>query len=302
VTPTIQGIFFGLGAGAFWGLSFLIPKLFGDLTPGLLALSRCGGFALIASVVLLRSRSVSVLWGRHWRMALWLSITGYSVYYYLLIFSIRYAGIPVSSLIIGLLPLTISLASRDTVRRKGLFRLSMGMIGLGILLLNVDGLRSLPLDPTNQTAFFLGVFLSVISLASWTCFSVQNSRYLKAHREIDSAQWAAVLGVFSLLTMAPIALFDVWRDSHSIHADFTLLLHILVAMGILGFGCSYIASVMWNVASKNLPTAVTGQLIVSETVFALLYGYLFHGMPPGPLEFVCIVLLVGGVVMGVRSF
>lgn len=301
MSKTIHGILFGLGAGAFWGLSFLIPKSFGELTPGVLALARCSGFAIMSFAVLLRVRALGKIRDRHWRMALWLSITGYSVYYYLLIFSIRFAGISVSSLIIGLLPITISLASRDVVQRKNIFRLSIAMIGAGILLLNVDGLSALTASSGDKGQFVLGVILSAVSLVTWTAFSVQNSRYLKANPDIVSGHWAAVVGVYSLLTMLPLAALDLCIGSCPI-VDGTFIKHVIIATIVLGFGCSYVASLMWNIASKTLPTGLTGQLIVSETVFALLYGYIYDGAWPTPLEALCIVLLIGGVVLGVRAF
>ncbi len=297
-----KGLAYGIAAGAFWGLSFLIPKSFSDLSPGLLALARCGGFALVAFAVLAKSRSLSKLGDSHWKMALWLSMTGYSVYFYILIFAIRWAGIPVSSLIIGLLPITISLASREPVIKPAHFRVSIALIAAGIFLLNLEGLSALLSAGKNRSAFGLGAALSVVSLASWTCFSVQNSEYLKSHPEITPAHWAAVLGVYSLLTILPLAAIDLAFLSGTSEINASLVQHVLIATLVLGFGCSYVAGVLWNTSSRLLPTSLTGQMIVSETVFALLYGYIDEGTFPKPIEALSILLLIGGVIVGVRSF
>ncbi len=58
---------------------------------------------------------------------------------------------------------------------------------------------------------------------------------------------------------------------------------------------------LWNIASKNTPTALTGQLIVFETLAALAYAYLVYQRAPSSFEIAGIVLLVLGVIVGVRA-
>ena len=55
-------------------------------------------------------------------------------------------------------------------------------------------------------------------------------------------------------------------------------------------------------ASRLLPPALTGQLIVFETLAALLYAFLWQARLPFAQELVGIALLVGGVLIGVRIF
>ena len=72
-------------------------------------------------------------------------------------------------------------------------------------------------------------------------------------------------------------------------------------MGVIGFGASWLGTLLWNIASKNTPTALTGQLIVFETLAALGYAYLVYQRAPSLLEMVGIGLLVLGVMVGVRA-
>jgi drug/metabolite transporter (DMT)-like permease len=58
---------------------------------------------------------------------------------------------------------------------------------------------------------------------------------------------------------------------------------------------------LWNVASRALPLALTGQMIVFETIFASLYGYLWEGRWPTRLEGLALVLLVAGVILCTRA-
>jgi len=57
-----------------------------------------------------------------------------------------------------------------------------------------------------------------------------------------------------------------------------------------------VGNALWNHASRLLPLTMTGQMIVFETLFALLYGFLWEGRWPTMLESVAMVLLVAGVI------
>jgi drug/metabolite transporter (DMT)-like permease len=73
-------------------------------------------------------------------------------------------------------------------------------------------------------------------------------------------------------------------------------------MFAIGFCASWLGTLLWNVASKNTPTALTGQLIVFETLAALGYAYLVYARAPSVYEAIGIALLVIGVIVGVRTF
>jgi drug/metabolite transporter (DMT)-like permease len=72
---------------------------------------------------------------------------------------------------------------------------------------------------------------------------------------------------------------------------------LMLAMGLL---TSWLATHCWNEASQRLPTALAGQLIVFETLAALLYAYLLRGDPVQPLTLAGVALLVAGVVVALR--
>ena len=73
----------------------------------------------------------------------------------------------------------------------------------------------------------------------------------------------------------------------------------MLALGLLA---SWLGTVLWNKASQLLPTALAGQLIVFETLAALLYTYCWRGAAPGITSIAGIALLIVGVVLGVRAF
>lgn len=75
----------------------------------------------------------------------------------------------------------------------------------------------------------------------------------------------------------------------------------LFAMAVAtGIGSAWISAWLWNIASRLLPMALAGQLIVSETLFALLYAFLLDGRWPQAHEAAAIALVIAGVMLGVR--
>ena len=70
--------------------------------------------------------------------------------------------------------------------------------------------------------------------------------------------------------------------------------------GLLALGASVIGNHLWNVASRKVPLTLSGQLILFETLFALLYGFVYKQQPPRGLEVAAMVLLAVGVLWSVR--
>jgi drug/metabolite transporter (DMT)-like permease len=69
----------------------------------------------------------------------------------------------------------------------------------------------------------------------------------------------------------------------------------------LAIGASWLGNGLWNAAAKRLPLTLSGQLIVFETLFALLYAFVYDHRLPRPLETAAILLLLAGVSWSVRQ-
>jgi drug/metabolite transporter (DMT)-like permease len=72
----------------------------------------------------------------------------------------------------------------------------------------------------------------------------------------------------------------------------------MLAIGLLA---SWLGTLCWNEASQRLPTTISGQLIVFETLAALAYAFALRGGAPGGLTLAGIVLLVVGVAWGLSA-
>jgi drug/metabolite transporter (DMT)-like permease len=62
-----------------------------------------------------------------------------------------------------------------------------------------------------------------------------------------------------------------------------------------GLGCAWLATVLWNEASRRLPASLAGQLIVSETLFALLYAATLQGQWPSVTALAACGLFLAGI-------
>ena len=70
---------------------------------------------------------------------------------------------------------------------------------------------------------------------------------------------------------------------------------------VIGFGASWLSMVLWNVASQRLPASLCGQLIVSETLFALAYDALWSQAWPGGMQLAAAALFALGIVAAIRA-
>ena len=110
------GLGCGVAAGALWGLVFLAPQLVREFTPLQLAAARYLAYGLFAAALIAPRwrRLVRVLGPREWGALVWLSLLGNIVYYVLLASAVQLGGIAMTSLIIGFLPVAVTLiGSRD---------------------------------------------------------------------------------------------------------------------------------------------------------------------------------------------
>ena len=72
-----------------------------------------------------------------------------------------------------------------------------------------------------------------------------------------------------------------------------------ISTGIAVFA-SILGNGLWNRMSRLLPLTLVGQMILFETLFALLYGFLWEHRLPTVVEGLAVVALVTSVLLCVR--
>jgi len=286
------GIASSVVAGALWGLVFLTPALTAGFLPIQLSAGRYLAYGLIAMALLAPSarRLARTLTRRDWLTLFWLSLAGNTIYYVFLASAVQSGGVAMTSLVIGLLPITVMLVGsrdRDGVPlRRLLPSLSLSALGLGCI-----SWQSLAAANVHGSAF--GLLCAIGALVSWTLYAVGNSRALGRLHAVSSNEWSLLVGVVTgaqaLVLAVPAFILAPGEHAASSWLSFA---GVMAAVAIL---CSVVGNALWNRASRLLPLALTGQMIVFETLFALLYGFLWEHRWPTALESLAMVLLVGGV-------
>jgi drug/metabolite transporter (DMT)-like permease len=302
------GVIAGLLAGALWGLTFIAPHVVAPYTPFDLTIVRFVFYALASWVLLQASdrkwwRKVS---GADWQTLVLLGFTGNTGYYLAMASAVPMAGTTVVALIIGALPVALALAGR---RGSGAIALRelvlpLSLIAIGLTVINGEALLKAA-TPASRADFALGIALTLAALALWTWYGLANDRALDARPQMTAATWAALTGLGTALSLVPVAVIGPLIGLSNVPAlglpagDFGRL---LLWGAILGVLASWAATWAWAIASQRLPVSLTGQLIVSETLFALVYGFFYEGRWPSVAEAIGAALLIAGVVSAIRTF
>lgn len=119
-----------------------------------------------------------------------------------------------------------------------------------------------------------------------------------------SAQGIATLPLAIVGFVTTIACFSATGDTPFTSETLWLgpqPVRYVILMLVIGLCASWLGTLLWNIASKNTPTVLTGQLIVFETLAALGYAYAVYQRLPSGKEVAGIALLVLGVIVGVRA-
>lgn len=297
----LKGIVYGVCAGLCWGVIFLGPQL----TPGLSGLQfavlrfLCYGLISLALLLPRWRRVCANLTIADWKSLFWLSLVGNLIYYALVGTGVQLVGIATTSLIVGLIPVFVTLAGRHDANAVSLRKLvpSLCCAVAGVVLISwhalIDGDRS---DTLTNIA---GVLCATGALATWSWFAVSNARRLVQVVSVSSHDWALLMGVMtgaqSLLLAAPVL------GLHAVSHGSAQWLHFFLVAGGVALLSSVIGGACWNQASRLLPLALSGQVLVIETLAALVFGFLWEHRLPDPYELAAIVLLVTGVVWCLNS-
>lgn len=78
--------------------------------------------------------------------------------------------------------------------------------------------------------------------------------------------------------------------------------HFFIGVLFLGIVCSWLAICFWNDMSRRLTPALGGQMIIFETIFAVVYAHIMRQALPTTLMSAGMVLLLAGVFASVRVF
>lgn len=292
----VIGIAAGMFAGVLWGLVFLAPQVLGDFTPFEIAFGRFFFFALVSCLSLRRiGHFIRRLPTREIMLVVALSAAGFWVYTIALAWSVQHSGGILTTLVIGLLPITISLVGRGV---RGLQKQFVA----GLILL-VAGLAMLTVVPwglgfASVNFSFAGIIILLAALAMWTWYALANTEFVKRHKEVSKADLISLFGLLSFFCLLIVSPFVI-DTGHLLHHPQAIAFWLFSA--VLGIGSTWLAYWLWSVCSAYCPPTISGPLIVSETVCGLLFTFLYQGRLPAWYETATIILFIIGSVLCIRS-
>lgn len=298
-----QGILYALAACLIWGLIFIVPLFSPTFSSLEIAIGRYVVYTTISCVMLYRGIT-STISRAVWFKALYFSLVCTFGYYLFLILGLRYATAEVAALIVGLSPITISYYGNWRKPQSGSCSLIVPslLIIAGLLIINIPKLYE-SVEPVN---IFLGIVCAFISLALWSWYVVANSEFLRNHSEVNSSDWATLVGAVTLFWIVLIGSISAYFFPEQFNiSKFGAFNNELVAfiLGSLALGllCSWLGAYLWNRASLVLPVTLAGQLTIFETIFGIIYVYIHYQCLPSWTDSAGISLFLIAVIYAIRK-
>lgn len=301
------GVLSGLFCGALWGLTFVAPRAvdpFSTIDLTVLRYGLFGGFSILLMLAVSRFRPHG--YDRR-RLILGLALGGccYTGYFLAIALAVRYAGTVIPPIIVGTMPVVLALIANWNERSVPWRNLAapLGLIAAGVGAVNLGTLSDAS-DVAARTDTLLGVGFSVLSLAIWVGYGLVNGAVMRARNAPDPVGWTCLQGVGALATSLLLVPFTSFFDPAApAHAATDAQTLNFIAWGVtLGLAASWLATVFWVVASARLPVALTAQLMVTETVFGLISGFVFESRWPTGYETTGILLQIAGVMVATYIF
>lgn len=299
------GFLYGLAATMIWGSVYVIPLLLPECSPLLVALSRYTVFGLFSLFVVWHYRTeVARLTRRDWTLAVALGIVGNLFYYWLLAEAVHNVGATLTGIFTALIPLTAAVTANLLDRESRVpwkaLALPLLFIAFGMLLLNARAF----LHPEELSAISgnlaWGIVAASLSVVVWTWYPLANASWLKKHPRASTSLWTALQG-FTLLPIAGSGLI-LYGSIEPLPWNTITSTRFAVAIPFLAIACSWGGTVLWNRMSCRLSPQLIGQMLVFETIFAVLYDSILSQRLPALVSFIGMLFVLTGISLSLYRF
>lgn len=294
------GVLSALIACLLWSITYLLPQLLPMYSSMQSGLIRCCITALLAIAMVVPARKqLKKLSRKDWITALKLTLIGNLINFIAMLYCSQLAGASISGLTTGAIPVLVAVISNEIDRKKGkpflriekLF-LPLTLICLGFILCNLSEMGQIPSD--SVTSYFVGVALGILHTVLWSWYPMVNADWLQSHPNFSSLTWTLIQNCMLLPIAAPLycAYWTVTMpQTHFLGSDPLLLVGVLTFNALF---CSIFAMSFWNFACKRLPTSLSIQLMVFETIFAIILTHILMGkFPENDMIFGAVLLTIG---------
>ncbi|MCA1407246.1 DMT family transporter [Ensifer sp. IC3342] len=300
------GVVAALFAAFAWSLNFIVPFVIGHYSVFDFAL-----FRFVISGVLglgflaFRRKALFRLRFRDLLTTAWLGFIGYLGYFLTVVGAAIFAGPVIAPAFLAFVPVVLAivgnLQQRTVAWNSVILPLTLAVVGLSLVNISVFD----PASMASTRSLAIGIPLAIVAVLLWTWFGIANQSALAKRPGMDAGVWTALImigGGIEMLVFMPVGLALGVFEIPRLGLDWD----VAAPLYLWGTGLAFLASVggawAWTIASQRLPVALSAQLIVSETVFGMLFGLAVHGRSPTVLEIAGIAVLTAGVLTAVRAF
>lgn len=295
-----KGILLVLSACLVWGLIFIVPGFMTSFSPLEVALSRYFFLGIISCVFLMGQgwkKWRSIPWST-WRTAWLFALIVNIFYYFALVTGLRYSDASVIAILMGISPITLSFYGNWRLKEGASKNLVIPclFIAVGLGCVNWEAFATFSGAASWNYAF--GLFCGLLALVAWNWYVVANAQFLKKHPHIASSDWSTIIGLatFSWVLMIIPIYFTLYPEAWSKFSQLSPEFYSFLIGGmVLGFGCSWLGYSLWNLGSQSLPMSLAGLLTIFETIFGVLFYYVFEWTFPTTLELLGMISILTGV-------
>lgn len=294
-----SGMAYALLAGAIWAGVIMAPSLLPEFNAVLISSARFALYGLVSLLIALpfASRLFSRLTRQDLGMLLRLSLTGNVLNYALLGASVQLSGVTVATLINGMIPVAIVFQGRHDKGSLPISKLKLPLLMIFLGIASICLQRAVQPASMPLSSQLLGLACGLSGVVSWSWYAAHNSRYLK-QSTFNSSEWSTLLGIVTggvamVFGLLALMLFPNLLPTNVDSSRWEAFLWVSLFLAFCG---SWLANGLWNACSRRMAASLSGQMIVFETVFACVYGFIYAKHFPGFVEVASILLLVGGVV------
>lgn len=240
-------------------------------------------------------------------VALLLAFVANTIYYVALIIGLRFASPSITVLVVGLSPILIVFYGNLKVREISYKQMIFPCIwiAVGMVLVNFADV-DWSFTSYSVWEYMIGLAGMLVALVCWTLYVVHNARFLKKNPQIPQNQWATAIGVATFIWLCIstplLGMNPNIMDLKQFLTPTKEVITFYICGAILGIVCSWLGCFLWNKASKYLPVSLIGPLMIFETLFGILYIYIFELRFPSLLEAFGIISMLGGTGLAIYSF
>jgi len=299
----LQGVALAVLATLSWACNFIAPYVLQGYSIQDFMLVRFLMAGLLGAVLLPFYRAqLRGLRPRQWLTGMGLGVLGYLGYSSCIAGGVIYGGPLLIAAFIGTVPVLQALLGNAQHRslRWGQLAMPIGMLGLGLMLINLQLLH----EPNGVgTQMWVGLAFSLAAVLLWLSFSVVNQAAIEHLHTSATTAWTCLMMIgagLAALILTPLAWMTNLLRLPILSVATPDALHLYAWAFMIALLSSVIGAGAWNLASRRLPMVLSGQLIALESFFATVLGLAFHGRLPSLVEGIGLALILFGTVYSVR--